>query len=92
MISLAWEPDLVKLELDVTPSWGEEVAPAYAWWGIVRDAKEPAPETKGTVGLGFRQRGMRISVCRLEIPQDEQKIAITRVDPTGPGFQDLPVA
>ena len=75
------------VKLAERPTRGEEAAPADGVGNRPRP-KESVPAGEQTLGLGVRELD-RNFVGRLEIPQDVQGVVISRVDPTGPGFQAL---
>ena len=75
------------VKLAERPTRGEEATPADAVGNRPRP-RESVPMGEQTLGLAVRELD-RNFVGRLEIPQDVQGVVISRVDPTGPGFQAL---
>ncbi len=75
------------VKLAERPTRSEEAPPADAVGNRPRP-RESVPVGEQTLGLAVRELD-RNFVGRLEIPQDVQGVVISRVDPTGPGFQAL---
>ena len=77
----------VNVKLAERPTRGDEAAATDMLGGARRP---PAPEPRDEQRLGVAVRELDRSVVgRLEIPAGIQGVVISRVDPTGPGFQAL---
>ena len=75
------------VKLAERPTRSDETTPSDAVGNRPRPRdQEPAADQK--LGLVVRELD-RSFIGRLEIPQDIQGVVISRVDPTGPGFQAL---
>ena len=77
----------VNVKLAERPTRGDEVA-ATGMLGGARRPPPPARREEPRLGLVVRELD-RNFVGRLEIPAAVQGVVISRVDPTGPGFQAL---
>jgi serine protease Do len=77
----------VNVKLAERPTRGDEVA-ASDMLGGARRPPSPEPRDEQRLGLVVRELD-RNFVGRLQIPTAIQGVVISRVDPTGPGFQAL---